>query len=609
MNAAVSRTAQTQSPPSLDSSGAARVRSLSPPSGGQEFFLMLTNAQTTQREPELPAPLPPPDYRADAAPPAERPEAPRPEAPPADTAHAERQAEQPEEETAAAEPAERPAADAQAAAADATPARREETGTAVDGRTGPQRQETAAAAETGEKRAAAAADTAQRAATSAGTAAAAGETAMAQMKRQDRAREAKRDARTGSPEPGQQAARRAQPEASTTTPKAADAAVRQPQAVDRTSGQPAAAAVPAAAGKFRDHSPIVHQQEKRPAAEARPTAVGPAAAPVVTQPASLAQQVAVQQAASRLAEGTAAAATRTATRSRAAAPAQPAPQAVAALLAAAPQSTRHLQRGPAAAATAAAAERGARGRTAPEQAPRVEVIDRRPAAAPVAALSATAAPAAPAAPAIPVPLPLFTAQLAVQATQAQAARTATKAVDAAGGPKAASAKSADSAMAQAADAVRTETAPARTPPPVIAATRAELTRVISEVVRDARVTLSEGRTEVQLQLKPEALGRLQLKLEFAGDTLSARVITETQAAKQAVEQQLDGLLRQFAEQGLQVTAFNVEVGQQFRPPAQDTPAGGSGRTEQQHAADDGGMAETVAPRLQRRYDGQVEYLV
>ncbi len=136
--------------------------------------------------------------------------------------------------------------------------------------------------------------------------------------------------------------------------------------------------------------------------------------------------------------------------------------------------------------------------------------------------------------------------------------------------------------------------------------RTEFVQQLQEMARTVNVTLTEGKTEVSMQLRPDELGRVDLKLEVSGDTLNARVVTETAAAKAAIEEHLPELLEQFAAQGLEVGAFSVEVRQQPQPAEERQDAGGSGIT--QDAETDADVAATDA-RWYRHSDSRVEYIV
>jgi len=132
---------------------------------------------------------------------------------------------------------------------------------------------------------------------------------------------------------------------------------------------------------------------------------------------------------------------------------------------------------------------------------------------------------------------------------------------------------------------------------------------MQDLVKEARFTLTDNKTEVSMQLKPEALGRVRLQMAIEGDVVNGRLITETVAAKQALEEHLPEMLEQFETQGLTVGSFSVEVRQQPQP-AQQGGDGGSQHSERQQEGENTDPGAAEPGRQWYRHEGsRVEYIV
>ncbi len=83
-------------------------------------------------------------------------------------------------------------------------------------------------------------------------------------------------------------------------------------------------------------------------------------------------------------------------------------------------------------------------------------------------------------------------------------------------------------------------------------------RDLPQFVRRAEVMAQAGRpTEMRLQLVPEHLGRLSLRVAVAEGGVTARLVVETPEVKLLVEQRLPELERALREQGLRLDSLSV----------------------------------------------------
>lgn len=86
----------------------------------------------------------------------------------------------------------------------------------------------------------------------------------------------------------------------------------------------------------------------------------------------------------------------------------------------------------------------------------------------------------------------------------------------------------------------------------------ERVRVIQRIARSFNRISAEGGS-INLRLHPEHLGSVSVQVRLEGRSLSARLSTETTAARDAIMQDLPALRQRLADQGFDVTKFQVEV--------------------------------------------------
>lgn len=128
-----------------------------------------------------------------------------------------------------------------------------------------------------------------------------------------------------------------------------------------------------------------------------------------------------------------------------------------------------------------------------------------------------------------------------------------------------------------------------------AAQRAERPQVLTEAQRESatsqvvdRVKLMSGesKTELEMTLKPEALGKVNLKLVEERGQILARFTAESEQVKSVLESSMQLLKDALEKNGLQVAELSVSVGQQ-------NARGGRGETEREQT-EGGGTGGTKA---------------
>ena len=92
-------------------------------------------------------------------------------------------------------------------------------------------------------------------------------------------------------------------------------------------------------------------------------------------------------------------------------------------------------------------------------------------------------------------------------------------------------------------------------------TQQERVRLVQRVARSFSRLGPEG-GQVTLKLHPPQLGVLNVSIKIEGQTMTARLQTETSAARDTIIENLPVLRDRLKEQGIEIEKFQVEVGQQ-----------------------------------------------
>lgn len=83
--------------------------------------------------------------------------------------------------------------------------------------------------------------------------------------------------------------------------------------------------------------------------------------------------------------------------------------------------------------------------------------------------------------------------------------------------------------------------------------------IVEQIVKEIKVTVSTSQTSMEMVLTPETLGRVNLTVTAKDGVMTAHMITETEAAKDAIESQMAILKETLDQQGLKVDAVEVTV--------------------------------------------------
>ena len=84
----------------------------------------------------------------------------------------------------------------------------------------------------------------------------------------------------------------------------------------------------------------------------------------------------------------------------------------------------------------------------------------------------------------------------------------------------------------------------------------------AELEKGARIILDGDKSEMTMQLKPESLGRVMLKVITENGLVNAKFTVESEQAKQALESNIQELKETLLKQGMSVQDCTVQVGQE-----------------------------------------------
>lgn len=85
------------------------------------------------------------------------------------------------------------------------------------------------------------------------------------------------------------------------------------------------------------------------------------------------------------------------------------------------------------------------------------------------------------------------------------------------------------------------------------------TDIVHQIVEQVRLNMNQQTTSLELQLYPEHLGRIQIHVVSKEGIMTASIVAESEAAKQAIEAGLLNLKEAFEQQDLKVEAIEVMV--------------------------------------------------
>lgn len=88
--------------------------------------------------------------------------------------------------------------------------------------------------------------------------------------------------------------------------------------------------------------------------------------------------------------------------------------------------------------------------------------------------------------------------------------------------------------------------------------------IINQIVKKAEILFTDAQSEMRMQLEPENLGKLTLKIAVERGLITAKFTAENNEVKQIIESSFNELKDMLQEKGLEVQNFSVSVGQDSR---------------------------------------------
>jgi len=91
------------------------------------------------------------------------------------------------------------------------------------------------------------------------------------------------------------------------------------------------------------------------------------------------------------------------------------------------------------------------------------------------------------------------------------------------------------------------------------AAAAQVREIANQIMEHIKITISPEMTNMELQLNPEHLGRVNLTITEKEGMMTAQFTTQSEVAKEAIESQMTALRESLQNQGIKVEAIEVTV--------------------------------------------------
>ena len=108
---------------------------------------------------------------------------------------------------------------------------------------------------------------------------------------------------------------------------------------------------------------------------------------------------------------------------------------------------------------------------------------------------------------------------------------------------------------------------------------AQVREIANQIMEQIKVTIRPEQTNMELQLNPEHLGRVNLTITEKEGMMTAQFTTQTEVAKEAIESQMAALRESLQNQGIKVEAIEVTVSEFGFEQNREAGQNGSGEPE------------------------------
>lgn len=144
----------------------------------------------------------------------------------------------------------------------------------------------------------------------------------------------------------------------------------------------------------------------------------------------------------------------------------------------------------------------------------------------------------------------------------------------------------------------------------------QMKEIVNQIVDKIKVVIKPEATSMEIQLNPENLGKVNLSVVSKNGQLTAHFTTETQAAKEALESQLQTLKETLNNQGLKVESVEVNVSN-FTFSQSNQPESGTkeqkgaskkhSRLKDLNGLEDVSEEEVLATKVMEQNGGSIDY--
>ncbi len=112
------------------------------------------------------------------------------------------------------------------------------------------------------------------------------------------------------------------------------------------------------------------------------------------------------------------------------------------------------------------------------------------------------------------------------------------------------------------------------------AAAAQVREIANQIMEQIKITIRPEQTNMELQLNPEHLGRVNLTITEKEGVMTAQFTTQTEVAKEAIESQMSVLRESLQNQGIKVEAIEVTVSEFGFERDRQSEQSGNGEPEQ-----------------------------
>ncbi len=128
---------------------------------------------------------------------------------------------------------------------------------------------------------------------------------------------------------------------------------------------------------------------------------------------------------------------------------------------------------------------------------------------------------------------------------------------------------------------------------------AQVREIANQIMEQIKITIRPEQTNMELQLNPEHLGRVNLTITEKEGAMTAQFTTQSEVAKEAIESQMAALRESLQNQGIKVEAIEVTVSEFGFRQEEEARQNGNGEPEKRRKAGEFPVedAEETAPQM------------